>query len=102
MALHQCLRDRGSARERGSEKSSDNGCIPDELGGCFSWQIDKQLLDTPASQTSHKSFGVDDCLSNPETFSPVLERFSCSGQDRQHDIGSIYQLPRGNVFIGTT
>ncbi|XP_042579387.1 uncharacterized protein LOC109090184 [Cyprinus carpio] len=38
-------------------------------------------------------------LSGPETFSLILGRVSCSGQDRQHNSGGIYQSPRGNTFV---
>ncbi|KAL0162443.1 hypothetical protein M9458_041839, partial [Cirrhinus mrigala] len=38
-----CIPDRSPVGERVSEKSSDNGRIPDGMGSCFSGQIDKRL-----------------------------------------------------------
>lgn len=76
--------DRGSLGGRVSEKSSDNGSTDASLSG---WGAVNEYI------------GVDGSLSGPETFSPILGRVSCSGQDRQHDGGGIYQLPRGNTFI---
>ncbi len=96
-----CILDRGSAGGRVSEKSSDNGNIPDGMGSCFSGQSGKRSLDGSASQTSHKHAGFNGSLSSTEAFSPILGRFSCSSQDRQHNGGGIYQLPRGNAFVAT-
>ncbi|KAI2662102.1 Gag-Pol polyprotein [Labeo rohita] len=96
-----CIPDRSLAGQRVSEKSSDNGRIPNGMGSCFSGQIDKRSLDASVLQTSHKHAGVNGSLSSSETFSPVLGGFSCSSQDRQHDGGGIYQSLRGNAFVAT-
>ncbi len=58
-------------------------------------------MDAPASQTSHKHVGVDGSFSGTEAFSPIPGRISCSSQDRQHDGGGVYQLPRGYAFVAT-